>query len=242
VTATTSSEEREFLLRSIRDLDAEFAAGDIEEDDYRALRDDYVARAAALLKDDDPLPEPDPGGQKQRNPWRLVATLVALAFLASGAGLAVARSSGERLPGQEATGNVPEGSGGRIDRAQRLVSEGKVLDAIKLYDQVLAEDPQHPVALAQRGWLVSRAGLIDEGLVSIDKAIASDPTYAEAHFFRGMVLLQAKDDPAGAAQSFQAVLDNRPPPELVKYVQDARRRALAEAQARTLHQQSTAQP
>ena len=230
------TEEREFLLRSIRDLDAEHEAGDIDEADYRTLRDDYVARAAALLKEpstESVRSSSTPERRTTRGRWPAVAGVVVLALVATGAGLAVARSSGERLPGQEATGNVPEGSGGRIDRAQRLVSEGKVLDAVKLYDQVLAEDPQHPVALAQRGWLVSRAGLVDEGLVSIDKAIASDPTYAEAHFFRGMILLQSKDDPVGAAAAFQAVLDNRPPPELVKFVEDARRRALAEAQARS---------
>jgi tetratricopeptide (TPR) repeat protein len=234
------TEEREFLLRSIRDLDAEFEAGDLDEADYRSLRNDYVARAAALLKEpssDSPraevVPEDPAPRRSSRRTTRAVAAVALTAVVASGAGLAVARSSGERLPGQEATGNVPEGSGGRIDRAQRLVSEGKVLDAIKLFDQVLAEDPQHPVALAQRGWLVSRAGLVDEGLAAIDKAIESDPSYAEAHFFRGMILLQSKDDPAGAATAFQAVLDNRPPPELVKYVEDARRRALTEAQARS---------
>ncbi len=43
-------QERQFLLRSLADLDAEFDAGDIEEDDYRSLTDDYTARTAAVLK------------------------------------------------------------------------------------------------------------------------------------------------------------------------------------------------
>src|SRR5437773_2437915 len=43
-------EQRRFLLQSIRDLDREHAAGDLDEEDYRTLKDDYTARAAAVLR------------------------------------------------------------------------------------------------------------------------------------------------------------------------------------------------
>ncbi|MHB8467048.1 MAG: hypothetical protein ACYDD7_19715, partial [Acidimicrobiales bacterium] len=43
--------QRDFLLGSLRDLDAERAAGDIEERDYEELRDGYTARAAAVLRE-----------------------------------------------------------------------------------------------------------------------------------------------------------------------------------------------
>ncbi|MGH9078049.1 MAG: hypothetical protein ACRDY0_11485 [Acidimicrobiales bacterium] len=43
-------EERDFLLRSLHDLEAERAAGDIDELDYRSLRDGYTSRAAAVLR------------------------------------------------------------------------------------------------------------------------------------------------------------------------------------------------
>ncbi|MBA2386613.1 MAG: hypothetical protein H0V69_05910, partial [Acidimicrobiia bacterium] len=43
-------EERRFLLRSLRDLDREFEAGDVERDDYDTLRDDYTVRAATVLR------------------------------------------------------------------------------------------------------------------------------------------------------------------------------------------------
>jgi len=42
--------EKEFLLRSLRDLEDERAAGDIDDDDYATLKQDYTARAAAVLK------------------------------------------------------------------------------------------------------------------------------------------------------------------------------------------------
>lgn len=226
--------EREFLLRSIRDLDAERAAGEISEEKYRALRDSYTVRAAEVLRQRSA--SPSPGVRTVASPPpRATVTIRSLAWVAlvlavaSGAGFAVSAASGERLPGQEATGSVPLGGADRITRAQLLVREGKVLDALKLYDEVLADDPGNPVALAQRGWLISRAGLVDEGLESIDRAIAADPSYAEAHFFRGMVLWRDKRDPAGGAEEFRLFLENRPPPGLVSFVRDARRQALAEA-------------
>ena len=39
-------EERDFLLRSLDDLDAEHRAGDLDDHDYDELRDDYTVRAA----------------------------------------------------------------------------------------------------------------------------------------------------------------------------------------------------
>ena len=43
-------EQRDFLLRSLRDLETEFAAGDVDDHDYRTLKDDYTVRAAAVLR------------------------------------------------------------------------------------------------------------------------------------------------------------------------------------------------
>lgn len=62
-------EEREFLLRSLRDLDAEFAAGDIDEADYHTLRDDYTARAAALLRPAEPVLGGGGGGRGVSSSW-----------------------------------------------------------------------------------------------------------------------------------------------------------------------------
>src|SRR5687767_3664723 len=42
--------ERDFLLRSIADLETEREVGNLDEERYRALKDDYTARAAAVLR------------------------------------------------------------------------------------------------------------------------------------------------------------------------------------------------
>jgi hypothetical protein len=59
--------------------------------------------------------------------------------------------------------------------------------------------------------------------------VAADPSYPDAHFFRGMMLWQDKSDPAGAVGEFRLFLSNRPPQAMVSLVQDALKRAAAEA-------------
>ena len=44
-------EQRDFLLSSLADLDREHEAGDLDDDDYEALRDDYTSRAATVLEE-----------------------------------------------------------------------------------------------------------------------------------------------------------------------------------------------
>jgi len=43
-------EQRAFLLTSLRDLEAEHDVGDVDENDYEQLKDDYTARAAAVIR------------------------------------------------------------------------------------------------------------------------------------------------------------------------------------------------
>ena len=43
-------EEREFLLRSLDDLDREHGTGELTDQEYETLRDDYTRRAAAVVR------------------------------------------------------------------------------------------------------------------------------------------------------------------------------------------------
>ena len=46
----TLEAEREFLLRSLDDLEAEHDAGNVDDETYRTLHDDYTARAVKNIK------------------------------------------------------------------------------------------------------------------------------------------------------------------------------------------------
>ncbi len=221
------SDRTEFLQRSIADLDVEHEAGDLSDDDYAQLRGRYTAALDKSGRDSVP-----PAGTKSR-PQRTLLTVVAVLALAAGAGMLVARSSGERVAGAPSSGSIEEGSTDRLARAQALVQQGKVLDAIKQYDAVLQTDPQNPVALAQRGWLLRNVGLIDEALVYVDRAVAADPAYAEARFFRAMILWRDKGDAAAAIPEFRLFLANTSDPDGAAQVEPLLQQAQAEADGGT---------
>lgn len=158
----------------------------------------------------------------------------AVGACAVAAGLFVATSAGERLPGDPAAGSITQtGPSADLARARALVGEGKVADAIKVYDDVIEADPRNAEALAYRGWLVRLAGkqandptLVDKGLAFVERAVAADPRYPDARFFKGMILFEDKKDAAGAVPEFRAFLGSNPPADMVPLVEDVLRRAL----------------
>lgn len=224
-------EERDFLLASLRDLEEGRHAGDLAEDDYTSLRDDYTARAAAVMRAIAAGPAPRPrgaprGGRPKRSLAVTVGVIAGVVALTAGA---VTAFSGPRRSGAPITGSLPESAQGRMAQALRLEAQGRASDALKVYDDILEADPGHVPALAYRGWLLKRAGLPELALAALDKAVRLDPRYPDAHFFRGMVLYQDVKDQAGAVAEFRLFLANNPPAEMVPVVEDVLRRAMAEA-------------
>jgi tetratricopeptide (TPR) repeat protein len=236
------ADQRAFLLASLRDLESERAAGDISDDDYVALRDDYTARAAAVLRameSDRPAAGARPPRPPARvAPLRTLAWVSAVLVFAIVAGVLVARSSGDRVAGQSASGSIDQTGTDRLARARELYGSGKILEAVKTYDQVLKRDPKNVEALAYRGWLVRLAGLSDVGLTFEDRAVAADATYPDAHFFRGMMLWKDRHQPADGVAEFRLFLSNRPPQAMVPAVEAALQQALAESTGTT----TTAKP
>ncbi len=214
-------EERDFLLRSIDDLEREWAAGDLDEADYRALEDGYTQRAAAVLRaleEGRALPVA-PVASPVRRGRRLVA-LVLVGAMALSAGLAVATASGSRLPGDTLSGEIRQTTSAQLQQAAQLASGGDISEALALYDQILVEQPDNIEALSERGLLLvsvgsatGRPGLADQGRSSIERVLALDPDNARGLFYRGLALRLAGDD-EGAAAAFAAALANDPPPML----------------------------
>ena len=230
-------EERQFLLDSLRDLEREHEAGDIAEDDYAALRDDYTARAAEVLRAleaEDRGERPGPLRPISGRPGsrKVVAAVLLLGMVALAVG-SVSLLASDRRSGEPITGSLPETVQGKLQLAHQYDAEGEAVEALKLYDAVLKEDPLNVEALTYRGWLLKRAGLADPAQASLDKALTIDPSYGDARFFRGMLLYQDRKDPAAAIPEFEAYLASNPPPETVEAVQGVLSRAKAEAAAST---------
>ena len=176
-------DERDFLLRSIEDLESERAAGDVTDADYEALRDDYTARAALVLRalaDAPHPPEAPPGddvgagppkaleraaeapeAKRPRRRRRLLLWGGLAAFAVAAVVLVVAEVTA-RLPGQTSSGSITLSRTQQLERslaqAETLENAGKLSQAVVLYRQVLAQDPTQEQALAESGWLEYEAG------------------------------------------------------------------------------------
>jgi hypothetical protein len=215
-------EERAFLLRSLRDLEREHDAGELDDADYETLRDSYTKRAADVLRSIDSGKAALP--PKRRRPWWQVAVVVTVvAGLAVGSGVLVAAFSGQRLPGGTATGDIAESTNTLLAEARSLLAVDPV-GAIERYQRVLDVQPDNPEALTYLGWLRIRVGadatsrglaegdeLVARGEANLDRAIELSPGYADPHCFKAITRFRYYSDAEAARQSIDTCLGANPP-------------------------------
>lgn len=219
-------EQRRFLLRSISDLDREHHYGDVDDRDYQTLRDGYTARAASVLRAIEAQQDGSQHADARRPPRRtkvLAAWIVGTVAVASLAGWLVARTSGQRLPGQSITGGLPGD-----DIALKLAEARQFLgvdaqEAILRYQQVRELDPDNAEALTYIGWLIAQSGssAAEAGAEFLRGAIKIDPTYADPHCFLAITsadFLQPPDIDTARSEA-QACLDNNPPSQMLQLIQ-----------------------
>ena len=146
-------EERNFLLDSLRDVERERSAGDIDDEDYATLKSGYTQRAANVLK----AIEAGQSTLNRRAPKsRAKAIVVSFAIVAFAclAGWLVATQSGQRLPGQTSTGGIENSTASLLSQA-RAINFSDPQQAIELYNDVVKLDPDNVEALTYRSWLIA---------------------------------------------------------------------------------------
>ena len=217
--------EQQFLLRSLRDLDNEREAGDIDDADYAALRDGYIARTAAITRELKGIESVMPAVQRG---WvRRVLVIVCVIAIAAGAGIWVARQSGQRLPGQSASGAIEQSSSGLLATARQLnfSDPGK---AIELYTQVLKLEPDNPEALTYRSWILALTARAATGSVKqlalvtavndLLRAQKLDNQYPDAHCFLGIVYFRFLNSASLAKPQLDTCRAMNPPKEVQSFV------------------------
>jgi hypothetical protein len=224
----TVEEERDFLLRSLEDLDREHEAGDIDEADYVALRDDYTARAAAAIRaveagdaeraDGSVAPSPADRGRRRR-----VVTVAVVVGVAVLAGVLVAQASGRRDPGELGTGAIRETVRGRLAEARQTLESGDTARAIDQYDDVLEDEPASAEAQTYRGWALFLGGDASDGLVALIDAATAAPTYPDVHAFLAVVF-ERLGRPASALAELDRMAALDPAPELLELTAPLRER------------------
>jgi len=210
-------EERDFLLRSLDDLDREFEAGDVDGDDYRTLRDGYTARAAVVIRE----VEAGQVALVARPPlrWgRLVAITLAVVAVGALAGWLVAHYSGQDVPQVGSSLSTDDQVAVLLAQARQVAP----LEALPVYGDVLQLDPGNVEALTYSGWsarivaLQVPAGAPREQLVAaaeekLRQAIAADATYPDAQCFLAVLLFRDLGDAAAAKPYLDACLAANPP-------------------------------
>ena len=198
-------EQRDFLLRSLADLEREHDAGDLDDRDYATLRDDYTARAAEALR---AIDEQRAEFDATRRPARLGRTIGVLAGVlgfALVAGLLVANSLGARQAGDTVSGGVTakQSSSQRAQSCIPKMSPSAPKVAIDCFTAVLDDDPRNPVALSWLAWQLDlSAGFIPADQAAelrssaealVDRAVTINPDYSYARAFRAVLAYRRGD-------------------------------------------------
>ena len=238
-------EERDFLLRSLEDLEREHAAGDVDDSDFEELKDDYTARAAAVIRAIEDRTAAVKSLLPQRNWQRTALGLVLVGALAVGASWLVFRNAGTRAPGQGLTGDIRQDSSNLILQAQGLTGQAQASlqagdsakalkqfeSAVQAYDKALEISPENVQAMTYRGWVLHTIALSSElsvaadldrqALEYLDEAIAIDPLYSDARVFRA--ILERNAGEFGAAKADLDAIDmNAIPMYMIQMVNSLR--------------------
>jgi len=196
-------EQRDFLLASLADLEREHDAGDLDDDDYAELRDDYTARTAETLHAIDESRTAFADSRRPRSTGRTLATIVVVALFAVVAGFLVAASLGSRKPGGVSSGGVATADT-TSQKAEKCIPKiqtdppGQVVDCFKA---VLDKDPENVVALTWLGWELAlsagtgpQAALLQGTSANLlDRAVSANPDYSYARAFRAVVAYRRGD-------------------------------------------------
>ena len=122
---------------------------------------------------------------------------------------------------------------GMLQAARQSLFAGRPQEASAAYQAVLRRDPQNVDALTHLGLLLvmsadgaERGQLVDHGVQLFDRALALDPNYAPALFYKGQVLYEVKRDAAGAIAAWEKFVAMAPPGEdrdrVVKLIAEAK--------------------
>lgn len=200
-------------------------------------------------------PHAPSGLERLRNPVTMLVAAGVLVVAGIGGGLAVGRwLSG--APGPAAPGGAPGGApadspavmgalelqalrqaAAREDAptpallqlAHLELDQGRLADARRVYERVLAREPRNVEAITHIGGVLYGEGRLDEALAKLEEALRIDPRYIHAHWDRTQYLFHGKRDFAAtikAAEAFLAVLPEGPDADNVrKLMAEARQRA-----------------
>jgi tetratricopeptide (TPR) repeat protein len=208
-------DERAGLVRSLRDLDEERATGGLEEDSYRALRQETAARAVAVLRALEArdgagelaaglksLREPSGGNgaAKVRGPRPRLGLRASIGLAAVAVAVAAVLLTGAlrtRGPDQPITGGI-EGSANQ--------------SALAFFKQRVTDHPRDVAARLDLAEQYLESGNVQDAIAQYLAALSVEPRNPEAHAELGYVIYRSgrAEDGLRTVQQALAVQPNYP--------------------------------
>lgn len=97
----------------------------------------------------------------------------------------------------------------RLRRAEALLAQGRIDDALRGCDEVLGDDPRSAAALSIKAFCLMESERLPDARKALDEAVRLAPDAAMPYKRLGMVQ-QRQGDPAGARASFERALELEP--------------------------------
>ncbi len=188
--AAVLSEEQEFLLRSLDDLEIEYSNGDLSDDEYVTLKNDYTHRLAAVTRIVTGSEVASPIQKQKRYLWWVTA----IVFVGISAGYAVAQFSGLRAPGEPLSGEIDRSPRNRLADAQRLFFVDDMQAARGVVEEVLRDAPGMTEALVLSAQIHERMANPLAAVRQLDQVLQTEPANIDALTLRGWILVRI-DDP-----------------------------------------------
>ena len=231
---TNPLEDRKLaLLTSLRDLEASREDRAIEDLDYAQLRAETDARLTRVLRALDAreaeaarvaraVHDPASAEPRRWGPPRWAAVAVVAGTIAAVIGSSLLLSIRPRAEGAPITGTdplsffvhrvqqQPHDVGARLDLAHQYLQAGALADSARQFLAALQLHPNDAEAMAYVGLLEHLDGQPERGLQFVDRALAVEPGYPDALFFKGVILLRGLDRPVEAVAALQAYLRAAP--------------------------------
>jgi len=156
-------------------------------------------------------PAPGLGAQQAASSSRKAFVLLSIAVVLAWAVPTLGSALGARTPGQPITGDLaqsspspadaltaeeqqvaahPDDIAARLALARAYSGAANITGAVRQYVAVLNRDPASPEANAQLGLVLSILGRSKSGLAHVERALVTDPTYPEALYIKGYILLR----------------------------------------------------
>ena len=182
------AEQKEFLLKSLQELDQELESGNLSSDDHDMLVRRYTRELADIAESEKAVSS----GKPPKKGYRTKALLWSLGVVLLGvvAGITVSQTSGDRSEGESITGSIRKSVNTQISEAQMLLgNRDRWGEAIEIFDQVLEVQPSNVEAMTYRSWLNYQSGAdADIQIAAWEEVLVLEPSYPDALVFISIAL------------------------------------------------------